>query len=64
MKTPMVQIALWLRMTSTDRGAGVVEYALLVALIAVACLVALQAFGITNGGSINNTSSRYTSAVG
>ncbi len=64
MKTPTVQVTLWLRSTWSDRGAGMVEYALLVALIAAACLLALQAFGITNGGSINNTASRYSSAVG
>lgn len=46
-----------------DRAAGLVEYALLLALIAVACLVSLQAFGLTNGGSINNTASSYGSAV-
>lgn len=38
-----------------DRGASLVEYALLVALIAVACMAALRQFGTENGGSINNS---------
>ncbi len=46
-----------------QRGAGLVEYALLLALMAVACLVALNAFGVTNGGSINNTADSYASAT-
>ena len=46
-----------------DRGASLVEYALLLALIGIACVVALNAFGVTNGGSINNTASSYASAT-
>lgn len=46
-----------------ERGAGLVEYALLVALIALACVGALRVFGVTNGGSINNSASSYASAV-
>ena len=48
---------------TVELGAALVEYALLLALIAVACVVALQSFGVTNGGSINNTADTYTSAV-
>jgi pilus assembly protein Flp/PilA len=33
------------RFTRSERGASLVEYALLVALIAVACIVAVQFFG-------------------
>jgi len=37
--------------TQTERGASLVEYALLVALIAVVCITAVS----TLGGSINDT---------
>ena len=33
------------RFTKTERGASLVEYALLLALIAVVCIVALQGLG-------------------
>lgn len=46
-----------------ELGAGLVEYALLVALIALACVASLQMFGVNNGGSINNTASTYGDAV-
>lgn len=46
-----------------DSGAGLVEYALLLALISIVCLSALQVFGVTNGGSINNTADSYASAT-
>jgi Flp pilus assembly pilin Flp len=45
-----------------DRGAGLVEYALLLALIAFVCIGALQFFGITNGGSINNSANSVVTA--
>ena len=40
-------LATWLRarFSDTERGASLVEYALLVALIAVICIVALQFLG-------------------
>lgn len=47
----------------SDGGASLVEYALLLALIGIACIVALNAFGVTNGGSINNTADSYASAT-
>ena len=40
----------------TDRGASLVEYALLLTLIALACFAALQFFG-------DSLSSRYTGAA-
>lgn len=46
-----------------DRGAGLVEYALLVALITLACIASLRLFGVTNGGTINTSSSSFASAV-
>ena len=48
---------------ATDRGAGVVEYALLVALIALVCLASIQVLGGGNSGSINKTADRYASAT-
>lgn len=46
-----------------ERGAGLVEYALLVALITLACVASLRVFGVTNGGSVNKSASTYASAV-
>ena len=46
----------------SDRGASLVEYALMISLIAVACIVALSAFGVSNGGSINNSSDKIVLA--
>ncbi len=46
-----------------DLGAGLVEYALLLALIAFVCLGALQYFGVTNGGSINNSANSVVTAT-
>ena len=43
-----------------DRGASLVEYALLVALIAVVCVVAIAYFGTETG----DTFSRVSSSVG
>lgn len=51
------------RRRRTERGAGLVEYALLVALITLACIASLRLFGVTNGGSVNNSASTYASAV-
>ena len=39
-------LSAWLKaQTKSDRGASLVEYALLVALIAAVCVVAVRAFG-------------------
>lgn len=51
------------RRRRSERGAGLVEYALLVALITLACIASLRLFGVTNGGSVNNSASTYASAV-
>ena len=47
MLTQFNVLATWLkaRFGNTDRGASLVEYALLVALIAVVCIVAVQTLG-------------------
>jgi Flp pilus assembly pilin Flp len=45
-----------------DRGASIVEYALLVALIAVVCIGAVTFFGTSTGDSLSrSTSSMFTS---
>jgi Flp pilus assembly pilin Flp len=57
----LLQLRTWLALAlprrDDDRGASLVEYALLLALIAVVCLVAVNTIGspvstgITNGGN-------------
>ena len=50
-------ISAWLTAKAkTDRGASLVEYALLVALIAAVCVVAVRAFG-------SNASTTFSSAA-
>ena len=41
--------------TKTDRGASLVEYALLVALIAVVCIVAISFLGTSASTKFSNT---------
>lgn len=43
------------RRSLRDRGASIVEYALLVALIAVVCLGAVTFFGESTGSSIDRS---------
>lgn len=43
------------RLTADDRGAGLVEYCLLVAMIAVVCFSALAFFGKGSGNSVDNS---------
>ena len=50
-------LAVWLRARAhTDRGASLVEYALLVALIAVVCIAAITLLG-------KNASGRFSSVA-
>lgn len=46
-----------------ERGASLVEYALLLALIAVVSLSALQYFGSSNSSGLNRSSSCFGAAV-
>ena len=46
-----------------DRGATLVEYALLVALIAVACLATLAFFGSSRDNSLSKSGSAIFQAV-
>jgi Flp pilus assembly pilin Flp len=48
----------------SERAAGLVEYSLLVALIAVTCIVALQFFGASNAGSLDDSAQRIVLATG
>ena len=51
-------IAAWMRSkTNTERGASLVEYALLLALIAVVCIVAITALGKKASGNFSSVDS-------
>ncbi len=58
----------WLQAhTKTERGASLVEYALLVALIAVVCIVAVTVLGksaSTTFSSVNDNITPTTAAAG
>jgi Flp pilus assembly pilin Flp len=45
-----------------DRGSSLVEYALLVALIAVVCIGAITAFGGANGGNVSTSADSIVTA--
>ena len=49
----------WLRarFSDSERGASLVEYALLVALIAVVCIIAIQVLGQKASSSFSSTGS-------
>jgi pilus assembly protein Flp/PilA len=55
-------LATWLRARFADdeRGASLIEYALLVALIAVVCVVAVQVLGRNTSQSFSSTGSAVT----
>lgn len=46
-----------------ERGASLVEYALLLALIAVVCIGSMRYFGSSNGSGLNRSSSCIAAAV-
>jgi pilus assembly protein Flp/PilA len=52
-------LAAWLRarFSDSERGASLVEYALLVALIAVVCIVAIRILGEQANSSFSSTGS-------
>lgn len=47
-----------------DTGATLVEYTLLLSLIAIVCLAALSAFGATTSDSVNDSASQIVAAQG
>ena len=52
-------LATWLRARfEDDRGASLVEYALLVALIAVICIIAIQVLGQNASTTFSSTSEK------
>lgn len=51
------------RIRTDERGAGLVEYTLLVALIALVCFGALSFVGGSNGGGIDRSASCITAAM-
>jgi len=55
-------LSTWLRVrcSRSERGASLVEYALLVAFIAVVCLLAIQALGGQTSTSYSRTASGFT----
>ena len=60
----MFVLRTWLqvRFTATERGASMVEYILLVALIALAVIAAVSFLGGTMTGKFNNEGSQLSSA--
>ncbi len=52
------------RLASEDRGAGLIEYCLLLALIALVCFGALSYFGGASGNSVTNSCSEIATATG
>lgn len=61
----LINLRTWLAATlpvrDDDRGASLVEYALLVALIAVVCAVAIGMLGSTVNSSYSSTASGFGS---
>jgi len=62
----MSLVALWTQLQSglrrDDRGASLVEYVLLVALIAVVCIVALQLVGNSASDKLTSVGNQISSA--
>jgi pilus assembly protein Flp/PilA len=50
--------------TRDDRGASLVEYVLLTALIAIVCLMAIQFLGTSGSESLDRSGSSIVSAIG
>lgn len=57
-------LATWIRarLSDEERGASLVEYALLVALIAIVCVIAIQVLGTQASTSFSKTGSGLTVA--
>ncbi len=56
-------IAAWMRaQAKTERGASLVEYALLVALIAVVCIAAVTLLGRSASGKFSSVNSSITNS--
>ena len=51
-----------MRTLRDETGASLVEYALLLALVAAMCIGAISFFGSTSGNSVNTSTSRIVEA--
>jgi pilus assembly protein Flp/PilA len=54
--------SLWRRLSRSEQGASLVEYALLLALIAIVCLVAVQFIGDATNSQYSSVGSSLRSA--
>ena len=54
-------LATWLRarFADSERGASLVEYALLIALIAIVCIIAVTVLGKETSGGFSRTTSGF-----
>ncbi len=50
---------IWRRLLATERGAGLIEYVLLIALIALVCAGAVAVFGNATGEPFSNASAGF-----
>jgi pilus assembly protein Flp/PilA len=57
-------VAAWFqsRWARDDRGASLVEYALLISLIAIVCMGAISYFGSSNAGSVDDSATKIVVA--
>ena len=62
MVTSYTFFAAWLRAHMTERGASLVEYALLVALIAVVCIAAVSTLGDSASSKFSTVSDSIETA--
>jgi len=64
MALPLEFLAIWFlaRHGTSDRGASLVEYVLLVSMIAMVCLAALSYFGGQNGSGLGRSSNSIVTA--
>jgi len=54
-ETPIVNTAVWRRFIVGDtRGQGLVEYALVIALVATLCVASLRVLGVATNGAYSN----------
>ena len=55
-------VSAWARIRSNERASAIVEYVLLVALIAVVCLVAMKFLGLATSGRLSSVASQVADA--
>jgi Flp pilus assembly pilin Flp len=52
----------WRRRARDERAASLVEYVMMIALIAFVCITAISFFGSENAGSVNDSASMIVDA--